>query len=500
MIPTQFGGVMSVLGDPHQPQHLHLIASGKAGRKLLRSNNGGRKWLDVTALVALAPGWEPFSIAYAPTTVGLLYLAAIGKAGTQIHSSGDGGATWQLVGTSASFNFGSLIVSPTNSQLLFGGEVGCIASTNGGAAWTAPPLAGTPPHADVRQLCYQRATRGVNLYLATDVGVFMTPDHGATCVARNGGLVTAQFFSVAIDSRDPNRTFGCTQDNGSWTRPETGGPVWTQVLGGDGSIGCEEDPAAPAIAWISSFLGSTGGIVFRTANAGSAVAAFTNVDLVAPQAELVNAFPAMTLSGPPTTAYLGTYRLWTSVGGAAWQALPTTTTDGSKWSSALISCISVCKSVPSVILLAKIGSNFYSLDSVFRSIDGGQTWRRAQAGLPDAYIAGIAIDPDDPDVAYAALCHRTAETVFRTIDGGASWGRRGRGLPLGFHCHVVRFDPKGGLYAGTDIGVYRSTDDGAHWHRFGDLLPNCMAHDLRVLPNGPTRVATFGRGVWELVP
>src|SRR5439155_152622 len=55
------------------------------------------------------------------------------------------------------------------------------------------------------------------------------------------------------------------------------------------------------------------------------------------------------------------------------------------------------------------------------------------------------------------------------------------------------------LYAGTDIGVYSSTDGGANWAPFGAGFPRVAVFDLAIQPsNRILRAGTHGRGVWEI--
>jgi hypothetical protein len=99
--------------------------------------------------------------------------------------------------------------------------------------------------------------------------------------------------------------------------------------------------------------------------------------------------------------------------------------------------------------------------------------------------------------------------VFMTNDGGATWTPlhgNGTGFDLpNVRVYVVRFDPSDPtdqtLWAGTDLGLYRSTDLGQTWTRYGNNLPMVRVQDLFVSLNGSlVRVAMYGRGIWEIHP
>jgi len=79
--------------------------------------------------------------------------------------------------------------------------------------------------------------------------------------------------------------------------------------------------------------------------------------------------------------------------------------------------------------------------------------------------------------------------LFRTIDGGlhwSPWASKGRnGSIAGGRVNVIKADPgdRATLYAGTQIGLYRSIDSGATWSRFGGgTLPLVDVRDLCISP------------------
>ena len=184
----------------------------------------------------------------------------------------------------------------------------------------------------------------------------------------------------------------------------------------------------------------------------------------------------------------------TADGGTYWENV----SDG-YFETASVGAIAVSQSDPNVVYAgtgeACIRGNVSHGDGVYRSTDGGRTWRNV--GLRDTrHIASVRVHPSDPDIAYvAALGHAFGPNdergVFRTTDGGESWERvldRGDRAGAADLC----MDPGNPrvLYAamwetlrqpwsftsgGPGSGIFRSTDGGDTWD---DLTGN------RGLPEG----------------
>jgi photosystem II stability/assembly factor-like uncharacterized protein len=98
---------------------------------------------------------------------------------------------------------------------------------------------------------------------------------------------------------------------------------------------------------------------------------------------------------------------------------------------------------------------------VFKSDDGGVTWKQVNNGLGGMDAHGLAIDPNNPSKLHVAIRDK-GDGIYRTTDGGAKWTRVDDG-PEG-EIKVLRSvnipTRMGGifLYAGTATGLQRSPD------------------------------------------
>jgi len=103
---------------------------------------------------------------------------------------------------------------------------------------------------------------------------------------------------------------------------------------------------------------------------------------------------------------------------------------------------------------------------VFRSVDGGLTWRSISRALPNDSIRGIVLSDHGLVVA-------TGHGIFRTVDKGKQWIPLNKGL-TNLSIQVLIGWGERGLYAGTSSGVFRS-DDGLSWIAVNQGLEAGMA-------------------------
>ena len=98
------------------------------------------------------------------------------------------------------------------------------------------------------------------------------------------------------------------------------------------------------------------------------------------------------------------------------------------------------------------------LDGLFTSRNGGASWQAVQ--MP-GFVTSIEVHPGNPDVVYAA-----ADAIYRSLDGGRTWHRADE-APRGPGVEFLQVNPHlpGVVYVGLSSTIHRSTDSGETWRR-----------------------------------
>ncbi len=199
----------------------------------------------------------------------------------------------------------------------------------------------------------------------------------------------------------------------------------------------------------------------------------------------------------------GVYR--SNDGGATWEHLGLDETHHT-------GRVQVRPSNPDIVYVAALGNLWRSSPDrgVYRSRNGGRSWDKVL--FVDDYTGAVdlAIDPSDPDILYAAMYQRQRRTwgfngggpgsgVYKTTDGGDSWRELTNGIPDGdkgrIGIAVSQTNPRILnilVQHSTESGGYRSEDGGESWEKVSDqnIRPMYYSH-IFIDPTDSDRVYTL---------
>ena len=154
---------------------------------------------------------------------------------------------------------------------------------------------------------------------------------------------------------------------------------------------------------------------------------------------------------------------------------------------------------------------------VFKTTDGGKTWRKLAGGLPNDDHTGagdLMMDPANPQILYANMWERirkpyTFESggpnggLYKTTNGGESWTKLGGGLPagtvgkIGLTLHrknsriltAIVEAPRSADEKTPGPGIYRSEDAGATWTFMNPSADRPFYYNhIQLDPNNPNRL------------
>ena len=131
--------------------------------------------------------------------------------------------------------------------------------------------------------------------------------------------------------------------------------------------------------------------------------------------------------------------------------------------------LSLTVSESSGILCGTDGGGVYKLIN-------GSSWQ--YLGLVNAQILSLLVKPNG--FIYAGT---SGYSVFRSTNGGTDWTMLYAGIGDERFINALTIDSSGNIYAGTDLGVYKSTNDGDMWFQSSSGLMDTVVYELTVSPS-----------------
>ena len=534
-------GAIDLSMDPGNPRRLFAatwrmrrsfwnIESGGPGSGLFRSRDGGDAWMDVSQNPGFPSGpLGRIGVAVSPARPGRVWATVEAKE-RGLYRSDDDGETWELLTDDRDLQgrpwyYQHIFADPVDPDTVWVLNYSLWRSIDGGKTFEEV----SAPHGDHHDLWIdprdpQRMIEGAD---------------GGACVSFNGGdtwstlynQLTAQFYRLDTDNRFPYNVYATQQDNTAIMVPSAADDIainWADCR----SVGSSESghiaahPENPDVVF-SGAIGSApggGGVLLRHDRSTGQTRIVTvwpedysGVGAKDMKHRFQWTFPILFSPHDPNTLYVAGERVFKS------------TDEGSSWTpiSPDLTRNDPSKMEPSggeITREATGGETYCTIQSLAESsLEQGQLWAASDDGLVHLSRDGGAswrgvtptqlaewtlistIEPShhEPGKAYLAGTRYKYDDprpiLMRTSDYGATWVEITDGIPGDDYTRVIREDHEtpGLLYAGTELGIHVSFDDGENWRPIQANLPINPVYDIKVKGNDLI-AGTHGRSIWIL--
>ena len=498
------------------------FSSGGEGSGIYRSTDGGLTWTAVTGNGLPTGILGRIDISVSGADSNRVYAMVEAKDGGLFRSD-DAGIHWNRVSQDGrirqrAWYFSKIYADPKAVDTVYALNTGMLRSTDGGKSFNLV----SATHGDHHALWINPNDPRI-LVNANDGGGSVSMDGGSTWSTQEN-QPTGSFYHVATDTRFPYWVYGAQQDNSnlavaSFDDEGVIGPNDWYVAGGGESGFVVPDPRDSQI--IYSDAENQFGRFDRHVMQVRDISPDPIDNSGHPASELTHRFnwtsPLMLSPHDPDTIYAASEVVWRSTDhGGSWTVISPDLTRNDKMKQ-VASGGPLTKDITSVEYydtifalsespLAK-GELWVGSDDglVHLTQDGGGHWADVTPrGMPLwSSVDMIDPSPHNADRAYLAVDRHKLDDIapyaWKTSDDGRTWTSISDGLPNGAVVHAVREDPvrAGLLYAGTELGVFVSFNDGGSWERLGRGLPAAAVHDL-VVKGDDLVAATHGRSFWIL--
>ena len=431
-----------------------------------------------------------------------------------VYRSDDSGESWYLLTEDPRYwgrgsDFAEVKTDPTNENIVYSANVVMWKSVDGGKNWTG--LKGAPGGDDYHRI-WINPTNPKIIAIGLDQGGTITVNGGETFSSWYN-QATAQFYHVSTDNAFPYNVYGGQQESGSVgiaSRSNDGNITFREWH----PVGVEEygyvaaDPLDPNIIYggkITKYDKRTG----QVQNISPEPVRSGNVRFIRTAPVLFSPVDNKTLF------FSGNIIFKTTNGGDTWETISPDLSREAWDIPASVGIYTskdmlTMKRRGVVYTLAPSYKNINTLwagtdDGLIHiTRDGGKNWKNITPTEISSWSKVSLIDASrfDDNTAYVAVnrirCDDQAPYIFKTTDGGTTWKKIVTGLP-NEPINAVREDAvrKGLLFAGSENAVYVSFDAGEHWQSLQLNMPSTSIRDL-VIKDDDLVIGTHGRSFWIL--
>lgn len=531
-----FSGASELSMDMNDPQVLYAalwhhqrtpwkMISGGDGSGLYKSTDAGETWLPLEN--GLPKEMGKMAIAVCRSNSDKVY--ALIESDTQTDQSGlyvsmDAGLNWAQVSgdnrlTQRSWYYIEVFPDPNDEETVYVLSAPALRSKNGGKTWER--ITGT--HGDYHDL-WINPDDSKNLSIANDGGAAISYNFGETWSSQDI-MPTAQFYRINVDNMFPYNIYGGQQDNTSVKIASMnmghGGiseSNWTAAAGGESAF-LAFDKDNPKTVVGGSYLGTIEALDMKSGTSTQIMAAPNQyLGRAARDMEYLynwNAPIIWSQHEPETIFHAAQLVLKSTDMGRTWTEFSPDLTrnldekqgnGGGPYTNEAVGAENYGTLSYLIESPHKMGVFYTGSDDgkVHITQDNGASWQDiTPKNLGETLVNAIEVSPHNPATVYIATTKYKlgdyTPALYKSDNYGKSWKNISAGIPNGAHTRVVREDQntKGILYAGTELGVYISFNDGGNWESFQRNLPVTPITDLRVHQNDLI-VATSGRSFWIL--
>ena len=454
-----------------------------------------------------------------------MYARIEHQAESGTYRSDDAGLTWRKMSNvnPRPMYFSQVRVDPTNDLRVYVLGVQLHISDDGGKTFVENGVLHSDHHA-----MWINPANPDHIIDGNDGGVGISWDKGRTWEGIYN-MDLGQYYHVGYDMETPYNLCGGLQDNYTWCGPSAvrsrNGIVnddWFQIQGGDG-FEALPDPSDS-----------------RTVYAESQDGNIVRVDRVTNERKTIRPLPgrddpalrwnwntAIHISPHnSSTIYAGANKVFRSNDrGQSWQAISGDLTQNvdretltlmgvtaKEFTIAKHDGVQSYGNLVQVVESPKQAGIIYAGSDdgvVHMTRNAGKTWTNLASKFPNmpknAYVSGLIASAHDANTVYVAFDNHTNDDynnyVYASVDGGNNFRSISEGLPKGQVVMTVAEDPKNPavLYAGTEFGLFVSTDRGGRWSRIRSGLPTVPIHEIVFHPRENDMIlATHGRSIWIL--